>query len=1360
VKNKKYSLIAILAIIVVIFGGSSVYVFGETLAFSISSGRPVITGVPDQAIDSQGDIVAISGNQIVKLSSLGNEIWRVGTFGNSTGQFNNPSSIAVDSADNIYVADTYNHRIQKFNSTGDFQSQFGSFGSGDGQFDMPSDVSFDSIGNILVVDSGNHRIQIFNSNATFLSKFGGEFGENPGQFQVVGRIAVDGANNFYVTDLANDRVQKFNSTGIFQNVIGLTKTAEGKLSGPTDVKLDSSGNIYVADASNNRVQKFDSSGNFILMWGWGVSSGTDVFEICSSNCQKGISSFANGFFLPQNIAIDSSDNVYVPSFFNVKKFDSSGSFLADLPFGGDDLTIDDNDNFYVIKDDFLDPKIQIYNSSLVLQTELGAQGNGDGEFETPSDIVSDSSSNFYVVDSLNNRIQKFNSTGDFQGWMGRCLSGTNCDTVSQHSNGFSCTAATCSAPAEGLEDSQFSGVSSIILDSSNNFYTYDTNRIQKFNSTGIFQSKIQSNCGESDGEFCSLPGIAVDNSENLFVADFENNRIQKFNSTGVFQSKFGQIGDGGFTLPRGVILDSLDNIYVSSSEEKIQKFNSTGDFQGWMGFCDSGVNCDVAKLNSIGFTCTESTCDRQTFDAPVGTNGTFHFPQGLDVDTSDNLYVSDSKIIQKFNSTGFFQLSIADNAGSFDGELRKPFDVALDSSGNIFVADSSNQRIQKFDSSGNFVSKFGSGGTDDGEFIFPFNISIDSSDNIYVSNNGAIHKFNSAGVFQGWMGGCTSGSNCDIENSHSNGFSCTASTCTKLEFSGEDGVFSFPRKTAFDASENIYVADSSNFRIQKFNSTGGFLGWLGACTAGSNCDVANQHSNGFSCTASTCSGLFSGTGDGQLEDPIGLAFDSAGNLYVSSNARIDKFNSTGDFQGWLGGCTSGTNCDTVNKHSNGFSCTASTCDGPFQGFPNIGDPAIGQFSQPHNIAVDSSDNVYVLDSGNSRIQKFNSTGLFLSQFGQTGSDDEHFFSPLGIALDNLDNIYVADSDNNRIQVYGDFSSDLDADGVQDNVDNCPSDPNPDQLDSDNDGLGNECDPNPFEIFKVLVNNQEKTLILAHEVVEVQVHNGDIANTTEAKAEPDVTVNGKILRMIQATDGNWYGYFADRNMTQIADFNATNGLDFGTFCGPNSSVLDGQSIVTVTDSAGIAINSQDGINGTNPPTVSIPDCNVAITPDDSMNVLSPVPQINPLPEITKFGQIGMDESAWPFIQLYPFSGNLAVQYNVGGGNQTVNLTFGSSSDSDSDGILDDVDNCPSDPNPSQADFDSDGIGDACDNLNLITSNKTVTSNFSSLGDIIVQNGVLLTINPGVMVTIPSGSNITIESGGGVLIKSGGSLKILS
>jgi hypothetical protein len=188
-----------------------------------------------------------------------------------------------------------------------------------------------------------------------------------------------------------------------------------------------------------------------------------------------------------------------------------------------------------------------------------------------------------------------------------------------------------------------------------------------------------------------------------------------------------------------------------------------------------------------------------------------------------------------------------------------------------------------------------------------------------------------------------------------------------------------------------------------------------------------------------------------------------------------------------------------------------------------------------------------------------------------------------------------------------------------------------------------------------------------QVIEVVVIDSDINDTDEAKGEPDVTVNGKILRMVQAVDGNWYGYFADRNMAQIADQTSADagalgqGLDFGTFCNQDDDALNGAFVVDMSDTDGFAIADgagAGGVQGTADISAAALDCSVAST-DDNQNVLREEKAENSgTAANVERGQIGLAANAWPFIQLYNLnpSGNVVVQYNKGGGAQSVTLTF--------------------------------------------------------------------------------------------------------
>ena len=273
--------------------------------------------------------------------------------------------------------------------------------------------------------------------------------------------------------------------------------------------------------------------------------------------------------------------------------------------------------------------------------------------------------------------------------------------------------------------------------------------------------------------------------------------------------------------------------------------------------------------------------------------------------------------------------------GIADGQFFGPLGIAIDSSENIYVVDSGNRRIQKFDSGGKFIKNIGKAGSGDGEFYIPRYIAIDSFDNLYVTEEGSsmshtqIQKFNSEGNFIlkfGKYGGDGAGGG---------------------EFSGPNGI-------AIDSSGNIYVVDSRHHRVQKFNSNGKFISILG----------------GY------------GSGDGEFYYPKGIAIDSFDNIYVADswNHRVQKFDGNGNF---------------INE------------------FGSIGSED-GQFNSPIDIAIDSFNNIYVADLVNLRIQKFDSEGKFILKFSAHQGTDGTFTYPKGIAIDSSDNIYVVDSNNDRV----------------------------------------------------------------------------------------------------------------------------------------------------------------------------------------------------------------------------------------------------------------------------------------------------------------------------------------------------------
>jgi tripartite motif-containing protein 71 len=184
------------------------------------------------------------------------------------GQFVDPSSVAVDSAGNIYVGDQL--RVSKFDDAGKFELATGPLA--DSAISEPAEVALDFANNVYVADAVYNRVVKYDSFGNFKLQWGSP-GSGPGQFYFACGVAVDSAGNVYVTDVNNYRVQKFDSAGNFKLAWGSQGSGNGQFLTSRGaaignfVAVDSTDNVYVTDPGNFRVQKFDSAGNFKLAWG-------------------------------------------------------------------------------------------------------------------------------------------------------------------------------------------------------------------------------------------------------------------------------------------------------------------------------------------------------------------------------------------------------------------------------------------------------------------------------------------------------------------------------------------------------------------------------------------------------------------------------------------------------------------------------------------------------------------------------------------------------------------------------------------------------------------------------------------------------------------------------------------------------------------------------------------------------------------------------------------------------------------------------------------------------------------------------------------------------------------------------------
>ncbi len=318
------------------------------------------------------------------------------------------------------------------------------------------------------------------------------------------------------------------------------------------------------------------------------------------------------------------------------------------------------------------------------------------------------------------------------------------------------------------------------------------------------------------------------------------------------------------------------------------------------------------------------------------------------------------------------------------------YGVYVDSTGNIYVADRSNNRICKWNKEGVSQGWIGGGkdgwntgkipgaGTDYKSFGYPCGVYVDSSGYIYIADrdNNRISKWSSEGIAQGWIGG------------GSNGWKTTEALSAGTDYQS----FDWPCDVYVDSSGYIYIAEFNNHRISKWNNLGTAQGWIGGGSNG--WKTTNGPSGGFDYQS--------------FDNPQNVFVDDSGNIYIADfTNRISKWNNIGTALGWIGGGSNGWQTGNV----------------PVSGID------YRSFWTARGMYIDSSGNIYVADSSNHRISKWNSAGSALGWFGGGSNgfktsnapfamgDYQSFFFPFDIFIDNAGNIYIADEGNSRISKW-------------------------------------------------------------------------------------------------------------------------------------------------------------------------------------------------------------------------------------------------------------------------------------------------------------------------------------------------------
>lgn len=558
-------------------------------------------------------------------------------------------------------------------------------------------------------------------------------------------ITQDKAGNTYISDFSANRVRKVMTTGKITTIAGTGisgysgdggPATMAEISYPNGMVVDSAGNLILADGGNARIRKIDTTGTITTIAGTGVFGDT-------GDGGPAISAEIGQAF---GMALDKAGNLYFADVGNcvVRKIDTAGiittvagDFTAGCGYNGDILpatsaqlnlprgvVLDPNGNIYIA--DTMNHRVRVVNTAGIISTFAGdgIQGfTGDGGPATMAEIgnprgLAYRQGTIYILPAGSSRIRTVViSTNIINTYLGSIF-GYDGDN-------------------NPLLSTQLSGGTAEVFNKSGSLVFTDS-----FNARArmVAGSVVQTLAGGFVGDGKAATGatlvqpeqVSFDSSGNSYIADAGGNRIRKVTTTGVISTVAGNgisgyTGDGGAAIsaklyyPGGVAIDSAGNLYIADA------FNNV-----------------VRKVDTTGTINTFST------------NANFSGLWNMATDTAGNVYVADTGtcVIWKINSSGvatavagtIFVCGFAGDGGlATSAQLNTPYGIAVDKAGNLYIGDSSNNRIRKVNKAGTITTITGDGNcgfTGDGgvatsaEVCFPEGVGVDTRGNVYLADNG------------------------------------------------------------------------------------------------------------------------------------------------------------------------------------------------------------------------------------------------------------------------------------------------------------------------------------------------------------------------------------------------------------------------------------------------------------------------------------------------------------------------------------------------------------------------------------------------------------------------------------------------
>jgi sugar lactone lactonase YvrE len=841
----------------------------------------------------------------------------------------------------------------------------------------PEDVAVDGAGNVYVVDSGGYmntvvgdRVTKYAPDGTFLDVLAGPDVTSPGTAGLVANpssVAVAPNGNVYVLENGNgaagyttNEVSYYDGLGNVLGHFGVYGPGLTEFKDPQGIAVDSLGNVFVADHGNDRIQGFTASGVAFVTW-----SSNNVMDV----------------------AVDPSDDVWAIGGGNVTEYSSvDGSVLGTWPsMSGEGIDVASDGTVWVSQAS----SVSHYTAS---KTLLGTISG----FSTAEGIDVTDGGTLYVADSVAANVQSgtvysYVTPSLETSWSAASVKGVavSGSTVAAAGGG---QVATSDTSGNGGTSWASAGAYGVAPGGAGDYWVSSTadNVVREYDGSGNVLTTI----GAAD--LSSPKGVAYAGGK-VFVADAGNNRIVRYATDGTLEASWTVNGvfdvavNGGTvyatdgsnvrtsttsgTSPsswvsagsRGVAVDGSGNVWVSSTAGLVRSYTSGGTYRysvGWgrlvdpFGIAIGGTKLYVADNGADRVkrfsTVTSQQYQWGTYPGP----GVEDLPTGVATDATGNVYVTNKSqdVVQKYDANGVYLQDIGTGFGSDLGKLQNPGAVAYSPFNDLlYVADTTNNRVERFQTDGTPVDWWGGGGTQPGTFNDPAGVAIDpATGNVFVSDTGnnRIQKFTPAGVPITMWGSNGTSSNqfrsphgltvaggylwiADTTNDRIAKYSLAGVLQTTWSSSGTgDGLLKAPYDVALDGEGTVWVADRTNNRIQRFSTSGAYLSKLGS----------------------------TGLDSGQFDAPSGIEIDATGRVLVAdtNNHRVQVFidNNGPDvtFTGGPGTATKSSSATfqfTANEPNATFECKLDAAVGWTNCTSGVTYSALAETS--HTLAVRATD---------------------------------------------------------------------------------------------------------------------------------------------------------------------------------------------------------------------------------------------------------------------------------------------------------------------------------------------------------------------------------------------------------------------